>query len=264
MIKPALCIEKTIHYNGLFSEKRDFIMRPRLPILSAVLLSAAALAAAEPLNYNIVNFSETASAQVARDTMYATFHIRAEGGDRAAVNRNFVAKLNRFTRRIEGGKVFKSEQFNRNAYPHYQYKPNKPPVVIGWEESAYIKVESRDFAALNRLIAESQNDAEVRNTTFGVSQERRRETINQVSKAALLRFKGRAAELGAVLGSPNYKIVSLDLKNSAEAGGFGERFNFAAAPMMVRAKGEEAGMVADTPDSGMEEIHVTVQGTIQF
>ncbi|MDO4879207.1 MAG: SIMPL domain-containing protein [Neisseria sp.] len=241
-------------------------MRPYQPlaVLAAALLPAASPAVAEPLNYNIVNFAETATATVPRDTMYATFQIRAEGGDRAAVNRNFIGKLNRFTRRIEGGKAFKSEQFNRNIFPRYQYRPNKPPVVGGWEESVYIKVESRDFAALNRLIAESQNDAEIRNTAFDVSEEKRRETVRRVSKDALSRFKGRAAELGGVLGSPDYKIVSLNLTDSAETGDFRMRANFSAAAPMEAKAGENAALTADTPDAGMEEIRVTVSGAVQF
>ena len=66
------------------------------PALLLSLILACTAAGAEPLNYNIVEFDESVSATVPRDTMTASFVIRAEGRDRSAVNRAFTAKLRSF------------------------------------------------------------------------------------------------------------------------------------------------------------------------
>ena len=71
-------------------------------VLIASLIAAATLpAAAEPLNYNVVEFSESAGMKVPRDTMTAMFRIRAEGKERQAVNAAFMEKFNDFSRKAK-------------------------------------------------------------------------------------------------------------------------------------------------------------------
>ena len=125
---------------------------PNKPALLLSLMLACTAAGAEPLNYNIVEFDESVSATVPRDTMTASFVIRAEGRDRSAVNRAFTAKLQSFSRRAES-KTFETAQFDRTAVPTYEYRNNKR-ILTGWQESVEFSVESKDFAALNRLIAD--------------------------------------------------------------------------------------------------------------
>jgi len=62
------------------------------PTLTALLLAASLPVAAESLNYNIVEFSESANMEVPRDTMTAYFSVNAEGKDRQAVNQAFMKK----------------------------------------------------------------------------------------------------------------------------------------------------------------------------
>ena len=68
----------------------------RRPALTALLLAASLPVAAESLNYNIVEFSESANMEVPRDIMTAHFSINAEGKDRQAVNQAFMKKFNQF------------------------------------------------------------------------------------------------------------------------------------------------------------------------
>lgn len=232
-------------------------------VLIASLIAAATLpAAAEPLNYNVVEFSESAGMKVPRDTMTAMFRIRAEGKERQAVNAAFMKKFNDFSRKAKNS-AFKTELTGRNAVPRYQYNNGKR-TQTGWEESAEFKVESKDFAALNRLIAETQASAEVEQTYFSVSKQKREEIIDQVSKAALLRFKERARTLTRTLGFSNYKIVKLNL------GQIGSRtLERSAEAVMMRSKAVAMSMAAsseemDNVSPGSEEISITVDGSIQM
>ena len=232
-------------------------------ILIASLIAAAALpAAAEPLNYNIVEFSESAGMEVPRDTMTVMFRIRAEGKERQAVNAAFMKKFNEFSRKAKNS-AFKTELTGRHAVPRYQYNNGKR-TQTGWEESAGFKVESKDFSALNRLIAETQAGAEVEQAYFSVSKQKREEVIDQVSKDAILRFKDRARTLARALGFSNYKIVKLNL------GHIGSRtLERSAGADMMRAKAVAMSMAApagemDSASPGAEEISITVDGSIQM
>lgn len=119
-------------------------------ILAASLLAVSFPTAAEALNYNIVEFSESAGVEAVQDTMSARFQVTAEGRDKNAVNAEFVKKFNNFTRKSKNGS-FKTELVSRSAMPRYQYT-NGRRIQTGWEERAEFKVEGRDFDALNRLL----------------------------------------------------------------------------------------------------------------
>lgn len=227
--------------------------------LTALFLSALAAAAqAEPLNYNVVEFAESATVSVPRDTMTAVFAVRAEAREREAAHRAFAAKMNAFSRRAAADKALEVSEANRISHPVYSYPDNKR-VQTGWQESIEYTVKSQDFAALNRLIAQSQKDAEVQNTHFTLSPQKRNAAVDEASRAALLRFKDRAAALAQTLGFSGYKIVSLKLGELGDA-----------PVMMMSAKaGYAAPMAADNetaapPSPGLEEIRITVNGSVQM
>ena len=85
------------------------------PALTALLLAASLPVAAESLNYNIVEFSESANMEVPRDTMTAHFSVNAEGKDRQVVNQAFMKKFNQFNKISQNSK-FKAELMERNAH----------------------------------------------------------------------------------------------------------------------------------------------------
>ena len=222
------------------------------PALTALLLATSLPVAAESLNYNIVEFSESANMEVPRDTMTAHFSVNAEGKDRQAVNQAFMKKFNQFNKISQNNK-FKAELMERNASPRYQYTNGKR-TQTGWEEHAYFKVESKDFEALNRLIADS----------FSVSKEKREETVDQLSKAVILRFKDRAQNLAQTLGFSSYRIVKLNLGhigNRQVGGDFARAKMLRAIPAAEVAAGIEDGIPASP---GSEEISLTVSGSVQM
>ena len=232
------------------------------PALTALLLAVSLPVAAESLNYNIVEFSESANMEVPRDTMTAHFSINAEGKDRQAANQAFMKKFNQFNKISQNSKL-KAELMERNASPRYQYTNGKR-TQTGWEEHAYFKVESKDFEALNRLIADSINIAILESSSFSVSKEKREETVDQLSKAVILRFKDRAQNLAQTLGFASYKIVKLNLGHigNRQVGG-----NFARAKMLraIPAAEVAAGIEDGVPASpGSEEISLTVNGSVQM
>ena len=86
------------------------------PALTALLLAVSLPVAAESLNYNIVEFSESANMEVPRDTMTAHFSINAEGKDRQAANQAFMKKFNQFNKISQNSKL-KAELMERKRIP---------------------------------------------------------------------------------------------------------------------------------------------------
>lgn len=239
------------------------------PILAALVLATALPAAAETdtLHYNIVEFAESANLEITRDTMTAYFSIASEGKDRATVNKAFQKKFNDFNKAVQNNKL-QTEILNRSASPRYEYNNGKR-IQTGWEEEAVFKVESKDFDAINRLIDETLQTATLNRIGFSISKEKREAAVDQVSKAAILRFKDRAQDLAKTLGFSNYKIVKLNLGHIGNRS-IDDRLGFARTKMMsaesaiVRSSASDENNAIQAPSPGSEEISITVNGLVQM
>ena len=239
------------------------------PILAALVLATALPAAAETdtLHYNMVEFAESAHLEITRDTMTAHFSINAEGKDRATVNKAFQKKFNDFNKAVQNNKL-QTEILNRSASPHYEYNNGKR-IQTGWEEEAVFKVESKDFDAINRLTDETLQSATLNHISFSISKEKREAAVDQVSKAAILRFKDRAQDLAKTLGFSNYKIVKLNLGHIGNRSiddrlGFARTKMMSAEAAMFKRSASDENNAIQVPSPGSEEISITVNGLVQM
>ena len=238
------------------------------PILAALVLATALPAAAETdtLHYNMIEFAESANLEITRDTMTAYFSIASEGKDRATVNKAFQKKFNDFNKAVQNNKL-QTEILNRSASPRYEYNNNGKRIQTGWEEEAVFKVENKDFDAINRLIDETLQTATLNRIGFSISKEKREAAVDQVSKAAILRFKDRAQDLAKTLGFSNYKIVKLNLGhigNRSIDNGFARAKMMSAEAAMFKRSASDENNAIQAPSPGSEEISITVNGLVQM
>ena len=240
------------------------------PILAALVLATALPAAAETdtLHYNMIEFAESANLEITRDTMTAYFSTASEGKDRATVNKAFQKKFNDFNKAVQNNKL-QTEILNRSTSPRYEYNNNGKRIQTCWEEEAVFKVESKDFDAINRLIDETLQTATLNRIGFSISKEKREAAVDQVSKAAILRFKDRAQDLAKTLGFSNYKIVKLNLghigNRSIDNGlGFARTKMMSAESAVARSAVSDENNTIQAPSPGSEEISITVIGSVQM
>lgn len=212
---------------------------------------------AEPLNYNVVSFSESAVATVNQDLMTANLRIQEDGANRQSVSNKVTERLNALNARIRNDKALKGALVNRSVYPRYSKQK-----IVGYTDTAYVRVESKDFQALSKLIAASQNEAAVDNLGFSVSAEKRSEAVNELSRQALKNFTARAKVLSETLGfGGRYKIVNINVQSDFRS------YGKAASPMVARMANMEAAGAApemNIEEPGTEEIVQTVNGSVQM
>lgn len=233
----------------------------------ALALSLPVQAASNELNYNLVDFNETASVRVPNDTMNVVLEVQETGTSRQAVSNAVTRRLNAVLARAKAApQLFEVESGNRSAYPQYsEYNSNgNRRVITGWTDTATVSISSRNFDALSKLVADSQNDASVDRLTFSVSPTKRTEAVNQASDTALRTFQQRAQHMSKTLGFSGYKIVRIQFNQSFDNADYGEGVGFAAAPqaamMRARTKSAEIGQVSP----GMQEIRQTIQVSVQM
>ena len=226
-----------------------------------VALACAAPAMAEELHYNVLEFSESASVRVPNDTMSVTLRVVESGASREAVSNQVTKRVNAVLARAKANRAFEVESGSRSVYPEYDEKRTR---IRGWTDSADIYVKSTDFAALSKLVADSQQDAMLGDVSFSVSPKKYAAVVDAASEQALRSFRTRALNVSKTLGFSNYKIVRVELHQSFENGDEG----MAAAPMMAEsfarsAKAMDAAMPMDL-DAGVRTVRQTVRGSVQM
>ncbi|MDO4696884.1 MAG: SIMPL domain-containing protein [Neisseria sp.] len=225
-------------------------------ILLLPLLGTFSAVAAEPLNYNVVSFSEQANATVAHDLMTVTLVVREEGRDRRSVGNTLTRRLNTVQAKIAENRILRAELIGRNIQPRYEKGK-----IVRWNDTAYIKVKSKNFQALNKLVAEVQNEALLNNLYFSVSPEKRSETVNELSSQALKNFRTRADVVSSALGFSGYKIINININGNFNSN-VSAKIMRASAPAAVTAYDAASEMTAEHP--GSEEISQIVSGTVQM
>lgn len=229
-------------------------MQKTLPVLLAAMLATPAFA--EEMHYNLLQFQESATVSVANDTMTVILKIEQENPSRQTAADAVTRRLNTVLARIRSnGKTFKTETIGRNAYPVYDDKRR----IKGWQDSTRLRIESSDFAALSKLIADSQNEAMPDGLYFGVSPQKHAQAVEQAAEKALQSFRQRAQTVSRSLGFSGYKIVRIALNESFES-----QAEYAAAPAPVMEVARKASTPIMDTEAGEQTIRQTVSGTVQM
>ena len=235
------------------------MMFKKLALLA--ILGLAAPAMAEELHYNVVEFSESAGVRVPNDTMSVTLRVVESGASREAVSNKVTKRVNAVLARAKGNQAFEVESGSRSVYPEYD---EKRVGIKGWTDSADILVKSTDFAALSKLVADSQQDAMLGDVSFSVSPKKYAAAVDEASEQALRSFRTRAQKVGRTLGFSNYKIVRVELHQSFENGDEGAMAEaMPAMGMMRRAKAMDAAVPMDL-NAGMRTVRQTIRGSVQM
>ena len=224
-----------------------------------VILARAAPAMAEDLHYNVVAFSESASVRVPNDTMSVTLRVVESGAARKTVSNKVTKRLNAVLARAKGNRAFEVESGSRSVYPEYDAKRTG---IKGWTDSAEIFVKSTDFAALSKLVADSQQDAMLGDVSFSVSPKKYAAAVDEASEQALRSFRARALNVSKTLGFSGYKIVRVELNQSFENGD-----NSAVAMPMAESFALSAKAMEAVPmdmNAGVRTVRQTAHGSVQM
>ena len=222
-------------------------------LLLPVLLAALSPALAEPLNYNLLKFSETASRTVPNNWMTVRLKVSAAHADPARAAAETTRRLNALQSRARRLSGAETELENRYAYP---VQPSGRSGARVWEDTAVLRISGSDFQAIGKLIAESGGEASIDGIGFTLKPESRRQIEESLAAEALQNFRKRADTLSRSMGGSGYRVVEVSLQNGEDH----------TAPEMMRAaaygKSAAPESVFDSP--GSSTVRQTASGTIQY
>lgn len=230
----------------------------KIIVSCAILAGASGLSAQQnpyPPPQNVVQLSASGTIEVQQDLLSIAMSTTRDGPDANAVQSQLKIAIDAAL--IEAKKAAQPGQLdvrtgNFSLYPRYG-RDGKP---IGWQGSAELILEGRDFARISSTAGKIQT-LTIGSVGFGLSREQRAKVEGDAQGLAIERFKARATEIARGFGFAAYTLREINV--SANDQGFVPR------PRMMAA--EAKAMAADAPvpvEAGKTAVVVTVSGSVQL
>lgn len=236
------------------------MLRKLFPYAAAVLVLAACQEKSNTsLNYNIVEFKETATLTVPNDTMHATLTIMQIAPTREAASQAVTRKLNAVKEKIAAQKPIAMELNDRSVYPNYRNNGK----ISQWQDRVQLHLKSTDFDVLSKLLADVQDDAMIEGLSFSVSPEKRAQAVQQASEQVLTAYRQRADFMREKLGYSGYQVVKLELQDDFQQHRAAREERQYAAAEVATLQAADAGMeVAEM--AGEQEVRQTLLVSVQM
>ena len=208
-----------------------------------------------PVAQNVVQLSANGSIDVAQDLLTMVLGTNRDGADAATVQSQLKVAVDAAL--LEAKKSAQPGQMDLRTgafslYPRYG-KDGKP---IGWQGTAELIVEGRDFARISTLAGKIRT-LTVSSVSFSLSTEQRTQVEAQAQALAIERFKTNASLIAKGFGFSSYSLREVNV-NSNEQG-------YAPAPRMMAMASKMAMDEAPVPVvAGKTSVVVNVSGSVQL
>ena len=223
-------------------------------LLSSWSTSAETVAPSGP--QNVVQLSASGVVEVQQDLLSLTLGATRDGSDAQLVQSQLRTALDAAlteARRtaLPGQQDVRTGAFN--LYPRY----GRDGKINGWQGSAELVLEGRDFARITGTAARIQT-LNVTQVGFALSREQRAKVEGEAQAQAIEKFKERALGLAKDFGFSGYTLREVSV-NSGDSG-------FVPRPRMMAAEAKMLSSSApDLPvESGRSNVTVNVSGSVQL
>ena len=224
----------------------------------ALLTGASALFAQQnlyPPLQNVVQLSANGSVEVGPDLLSISMNTTRDGPDAGVVQSQLKTAIDAAL--AEARKVAQPGQLdvrtgNFSLYPRY----GRDGKSIGWQGSAELILEGRDFARISGTAGKIQT-LTVGSVSFGLSREQRAKVEGDAQGIAIECFKARATDIARGFGFAGYTLREVNV--SAVEPGFTPR------PRLMALDARAAGAETPVPvEAGKTSVVVTVSGSVQL
>lgn len=209
--------------------------------------------------YNIIHLSAESSKEVANDLMKAQVYVLKAGNDPRDLADQVNRVLNAARQTAESCTEVKVQSGNYETHPLSHWDDTKKEnVQTGWQVTANLMLESRDFKQLSDLIGRLQGDMQLGQVGFAVSPMEQQLAENDLMVEAIQAFKTRARIVGGALGTEAYQLKEMTVQTT------GRNRGYYPSQMRMLAAGAAAEVEAPQFNEGTSTITVTVNGAIEL
>jgi len=218
--------------------------------VAAIALLPAALWAAEPQHYNVVELQSGAEREVSNDLMQAVLYIEQNDANPQQVANTLNRATNEALRVAKDYPAVKVRSGNNQTTPVY----TRANQLQGWRGRAEIRLETRDFAAGAALIAKLQTSLQLGGVSFAVAAETRKKAEDELIGEAMAAFRSRAELVKGVMGGRAYKIQHISLNTG---------YSGPPRPMLAAMAKSADTVTAPVLEGGTSVVSVQVAGSIE-
>ncbi|MCV6615150.1 MAG: SIMPL domain-containing protein [Cellvibrionaceae bacterium] len=222
-------------------------------LLAFVFLFVATAVHADELNYNLVDLSASAKAEVPNDLMRVSFTVKHQDAraDKAAnsVNKDMAWAI----AQLKGQQHIKYQSGAYNTYPVY-----KNSRIVAWTASQTLILRSENFDDTAKLVAKLQERLAVGQMTFLAKDSTREAVQEDLIGKAIAAFKRKAGLVQNAMGASGYETVQLSID---QQGHNSPRPYFKQERSLMMSADAVA---APALEAGQSNIEVSVRGQIQL
>lgn len=208
--------------------------------------------------YNQIRLSAEGSREVANDLMRAQMYVTQTGTDPHALADQVNRVLNAAKQTAEACEAVRVQSGNYNTQPLHRYNDATGETVqTGWQISAGLMLESKDFRQLSELIGRLQGDMQLGQVDFAASPALQQQTENDLMVEAIRAFNTRAEIVGQTLGASEHLLKEMAVQTNSRGRSY---------PRMAVALAAGGPAEVETPqfNEGTSTVSITVSGTIEL
>lgn len=222
------------------------ITRTKALMLCAAVLPAPAWAEGALAFYDRVEFTVTASSEIATDNLVAYLSRQMEGDGAGALSDQVNKAVSQAIKLIKQSPEIKAESAGYETTPLYQDER-----LVGWRVRQSIRVESGNFARLSALLGDLQQNLNLDGINYEVTPESMRRAEDSLTEQALASFQQRAEKITRGLGRARYRIITMRITNPI-------------LPIQPGMMGARSMAAAPNLEPNEKKVQVSVTGTIEL
>lgn len=204
---------------------------------------------------NVAQISASGSVDVQQDLLSIALNTTASGADANGVQAQLKQALDTALAQAKQAALpgqMDVRTGNFSLYPRY----GKDSKINGWQGSAELVLEGRDFARITTTAGKIQT-LTLGNVSFSLSREQRAKVEGDAQTLAIERFKAKAGEVAKGFGFTGYTLREVSV--NANDQGYVPRPRVMA--MQARSDMAESAVPVE---AGKSTVQVTVSGSVQM
>lgn len=232
-------------------------LRSSLLLGAAMVVSGAAVSQPTTAPVHVVSLSASAFKDVPEDWLTMVVRATADAPDAMSAQHQLKLAVEAALGTLRPQTQPRQMEVRTGSFGVYPRHAQQGRVV-GWQGSAEVVIEGRDFARVSAAAGKVPSMTVTR-AGFSLSREGRQKLESEVQALAVERFRQRAQELSSSFGFTGYTVRQVSV-SAADQGGQVLAHRAMAEPMAMAA----ASDMAVPMEAGKATVNITVSGTVQM
>lgn len=207
----------------------------------------------------IVSFNTEVEREIERDLLQVRLFYQVDGKNLSDLNKTISERLNKAVAIAKEQSAVEIKGNSRNTSVRYDAQGKKN----GWIARAELVLESKDFQAISNVISILDDVMAVEDVNASISSEKLMSVENELTQAAIEKFKKKADLIQNSLKMKDYRILDLDISSVNEQMPI-RAYGTARAAKVATLSADYAGADQAFLENGKETVRIRANARIEL